>query len=274
MTVDKAYQFDDLQLLQAVSDWQRGGDPKQNLRRGKALKAACAPLPEQFRTSALVCFRQVGLEKGSVWDLIGENRLPEKVSSWTYDIEVAKAFKSGVPPDGQGYQGVIFCISPPPSSRVIVNLRELYKNPEFCDAMYRNKSTIVAFSDGAGLYWDSQSEVVLEINAVSQENIYSLGGHSSPFEQLVALAAKLTYGREAKPQEVEELLMRAEHVREKAGPKWLTPEASKRVLARTKPNVEALSAIRRTQADLEKMQARQSEWTASGTTGKNESIDR
>lgn len=187
MTAGKAYQFDDLQLLQAVNDWQRGGDAKQNLRRGQALKAACAPLPEQFRTSSLACFRQVGLEKGSVWDLIGENRLSEKVSSWTYDIEVAKAFKSGVPPDGQGYQGVIFCISPPPTSRVIVNLRELYRTPEFCAAMNRNKSTIVAFSDGAGRYWDSQNEVVLEIDEVSQEDIYSLGGHSSQFEQLVAL---------------------------------------------------------------------------------------
>lgn len=246
MTEGKPYLFDDLQLLQAVSDWQRGGDPKQNLRRGKALKAACASLPEQYRTSPLASFRQVGLEKGSVWDLIGENSLSEKVSSWTFDIEVAKAFKSGVPPDGQGYQGVIFCINPPPSSRVIVNLRELYKNPEFCTAMDENKSTIVRFSEGAGRYWDSQSEVVLEIDAVSQEDIYSLGGHSSPFEQLVALAAELTYGRQPTPKEVKELLLRAEHIREQAGPMWLTPEATKRVLARTKPKAEALAEAKRT----------------------------
>jgi hypothetical protein len=249
MTAYKPSQFDDLKFLQAVSDWQRGGDAKQNLRRGLALKAACAHLTEQFRTSSLDCFRQVGLKKGSVWDLIGENHLTEKVSSWTYDIEVAKAFKGGVPPDGQGYQGVIFCINPPPSNCVIVNLRELYGNHEFRDAMERNKSTIEAFSDGAGLYWDRQSEVVLEIEAVSQEDIYSLGGHSSPFDQLVALAADLTYGREANPQEVGKLLLMAEHLRKKAGPKWLTPEATKRVLARTKPKAEALAEIKRNQAD-------------------------
>lgn len=249
MTEGKPYLFEELSLLQAVSDWQRGGDAKQNLRRGLALKAACASLPEQYRTSALVSFRQEGLEKGSVWDLIGENCLSEKVSSWTFDIKVAKAFKSGVPPDGQGYQGVIFCISPPPTSRVIVNLRELYKSPEFCAAMDRNKLDIVGFSDGAGRYRDSQSEVVLEIDAVSQGDIYSLGGHSSPFEQLVALAAKLTYGREPTPQEVEKLLLKAEHVREQAGPKWLTPEATKRVLARTKPKAEALAEIKRTQTN-------------------------
>lgn len=250
MTEGKHYLFDDLQFLQAVSDWQRGGDAKQNLRRGQALKSACASLPEQYRTSPLASFRQVGLEKRSVWDLIGENCLSEKVSSWTFDIEVAKGFKSGVPPDGQGYQGVIFCINPPPSSRVIVNLRELYKNPEFCAAMSRNKSAIVGFSEGAGRYWDSQSEVVLEIDAVSQEDIYSLGGHSSPFEQLVAIAAELTYGREPTLQEVEDLQLRAEHLREQAGPKWLTPEATKRVLARTKPKAEVLAEVKEKRTGL------------------------
>lgn len=110
--------------------------------------------------------------------------------------------------------------------------------------MEKNKSAIANFPDGAGRYWDSHSEVVLEIDAVSQEEIYSLGGHSSPFEQLVAQAAQLTYGREATPQEVEELLLRTEHVREQAGPKWLTPEATKRVLAKTKPKAEALIKLR------------------------------
>lgn len=70
MTGGKPYLFDDLPLLQATSDWQRGGDAKQNLRRDQALKSACASLPEQDRTSPLASFRQVGLEKGSAWDLI------------------------------------------------------------------------------------------------------------------------------------------------------------------------------------------------------------
>lgn len=241
---NKSYQFDDISLLQAVSDWQRGGDAKQNLRRGLVLKAACASLPEQYRTCPLVCFRQVGLEKGSVWNLIGEDRLHEKVSSWTFDIEIAKTFKGGVPPDGQGYQGVIFCISPPPSSRVIVNLRELYNNPEFHAAMEKNKSSIIGFADGAGRYWGSQSEVVLDINAVYQENIYSLGGHSSSFEQLVAQAAELIYGGEATPQEIEDLLLKTERIREQTGPNWLTPEASMRVLDRTRPKAAALAKIK------------------------------
>lgn len=43
--------------------------------------------------------------------------------------------------------------------------------------MERNKSAINGYGDGAGRYWDRQSEVVLEIDAVTQEDIYSLGGH-------------------------------------------------------------------------------------------------
>ena len=35
-----------LSVLQAVSDWQRGGDAKQNKKRGQKLKEVCAPLPE------------------------------------------------------------------------------------------------------------------------------------------------------------------------------------------------------------------------------------
>lgn len=85
MTEDKHYRFDGLLYLQAVSDWQHGGDAKQNLRRGLTLKAICAFLPEQYRTSPLDTFRLVGLEKGSVWDLIGKDRLAEKVTSSTFN---------------------------------------------------------------------------------------------------------------------------------------------------------------------------------------------
>jgi len=245
MTEDIGTDPFNLSLLQAISDWQRGGDARQNRRRGQALKKVCSCLPENYRTGVLACFRQVALEKGSVWELIGEDRLAEKISSWTFDIEIAKEFKNGVPPEGQGYQGVIFCIKPPPTGHVILNLMELYKSPAFCAAMERNKSAINCYADGAGRYWDHQSEIVLEIAAVTQDDIYSLGGHSSPFEQLVAQAARLTYGRAATPDELESLLLKAEHVRPQIGPRWLTPEATKRVLAKTKPKAAVLMEIKR-----------------------------
>lgn len=239
----------DLPLLRAVSDWQRGGDAKQNLRRGVALKEACQNLPSQFRESVLVCHRQIALGKGGVWDLLGENRLFEKVSSWTTDLEIAKGFKGGVPPEGQGYQGVIFSIKPP-AGNVIVNLRELYRDADFRGAMERNKFAIAGYATGAGCYGDSQSEVVLEVDKLEQGDIYSMGGHSSPFEELVDEVAKIYYGTAIVTQEQrEKFLLKVEPARGVAGPRWLNPEATQRVLRRTAPHAERLREVKKVQAE-------------------------
>lgn len=235
-----------LALLQAVSDWQRGGDAKQNLRRGLTLKSACSSLPEKFRTCTLGCFRQIALPKNDVWELIGEGRLGEKISSWTLNLEVAKEFKGGVPPEGQGYQGVIFFIKPRPDN-VILNLGELFRDTIFLDTLAKNNSSIQGYAEGIGRYQGTQSEVVLEIDQVTQEDVYSLGGHSSPFEKLVDIAADIIYGRTATDKERERLLLVSENVRSCAGPNWLSWEATTGVLARTKPKAEMLAKIKRNQ---------------------------
>jgi hypothetical protein len=236
----------DLPLIQAISDWQRGGDLKKNLRRGQALKEACASLPEEFRTCPLVCYRQLALPKGGVWELIGEDRLPEKISSWTVDIEIAKAFKGGVPPEGQGFQGTILYLHPPPDS-VIVNLWKLYREPEFRDALTRCQASVTGYQDGAGRYGNSQNEVVLEIGSVTQEDIYSLGGHSSPLEALVNAAADLVYRRPSTDAERQALLLNAKAAGVKTGPAWLNMDATRRVLAKTNPHVPRLAAIKQQQ---------------------------
>lgn len=231
-----------LSLLQAVSDWQCSSTE----RRSQALKAACADLPEEYRTCLLVCYRQLALPKGGVWDLIGKDHLPEKISSWTLDVEIAKAFKGGVPPEGQGFQGTILCLYPPTGS-VIVNLWKLYQEPAFIEAMEKNKGNITRYLDGAGRYGNGQSEVVLEIDAVTPEDIYSLGGHSSPLEELVAQAADLVYRRPATDEERQDLFLKATCSGASAGPKWLNMDATRRVLARTKPQAAVLAEIKRQQ---------------------------
>lgn len=235
-----------LPLLQAISDWQRGGDAKQNRRRGEALKAVCGSLPKKFRISSLCCFRQIALPKGGVWDLIGEDKLSEKISSWTTSIEVAKGFKNGVPPEGQGYQGVILCVHPGHDS-VVVNLGELYRNRTFVVALEQNKNSILGYNNGAGRYGNDQMEVVLEIASVTQQEIYSMGGHSSPFDQLVDMAAAKHYGPNATSAQRSDLLAKADHVRTEAGPCWLSTDATQRVLARMEPHAERLSEIKRQQ---------------------------
>ncbi len=133
-----------------------------------------------------------------MWDLIGEDCLTEKISSWTLDIEVTKAFKGGVPPEEQEYLGVILCVYPQ-SSNVIVNLREMYQDHDFTAALEQNRANITGYHDGAGRYGAGQNEVVLEVASVTQQDIYSMGGHSSPFDELVNKAAKLIHGRAATP---------------------------------------------------------------------------
>jgi len=88
-------------LVQAVSDWQRGGSHDQKVKRGQRLKAVATLLPDHFRACTTTCFRQEAHEKGRVWQLLADNHLPETIASWTTDIAIAKAFKGGVPPAGQ-----------------------------------------------------------------------------------------------------------------------------------------------------------------------------
>lgn len=239
------------ELIQAVSDWQRDGTEKQKRQRGDALKTLCANLPTHFRECELVCFRQIAIEVKEVWALIGEDRLPGRISSWTVDVEVAKQFKGGVPPKDGGFQGVILVLHPP-ADRVIVNLRALYRDDRFLAAIERYKSEIDWFTQGAGKWSDTQSEVVLEISTVHQENVYSLGGWSSPGDKLVDQAAMELLGHAPRtPEERQALLLELSDVAN--APMWLMPEATKRVLARVKPQAKRLKAIKDQREGLQEL---------------------
>lgn len=213
-----------LALLQAINDWQCGGDEKQNKARGEKLKLACIGVLNTYKVCDLACYRQIALPKAGVWDLVAINNLTEKISSWTLDLNVAKEFKRGVPPLGQGFQGVIFKIIPPASS-ITLNLNSLFKSTDFLVAVHNSQSKINNFANGIGKYSDSQVEVVLEIESLMQEDVYSLGGHSSN-ETILALEFKEAYGRPPTDDEYQLL-------KEKAGADWLSLESTLRVLSKT-----------------------------------------
>ncbi len=126
-------------------------------------------------------------------------------------------------------------------------MRELYKDPAFREALEQNKASISGFHDGAGRYGADQSEIVLEVPSVTQQDIYSMGGHSSPFNQLVASAADEMYGRSTTAEEREALLLKVERVRSVAGPDWLNPEATQLVVTKLKPHAAELREIKRLQ---------------------------
>jgi hypothetical protein len=142
-------------LLQAISDWQSGGNAKQKSERGKKLREEAAKLPDEFRLTDIVCCRRLKLHKSKVWTLGTDEELSEATSAWSENEDVAKGLKGGVPEPGS--LGVIFRINPG-IGKVVVNLSRLYKNEGFQKAIEKHKGKINEFASGIGKYWNTQEE--------------------------------------------------------------------------------------------------------------------
>lgn len=164
----------DAGLLQAVSDWQLGGDAAAKKVRGKRLEALAADLPAEFKSCTAACYRRLSLTKESVWKVGTEYALEETISSWTLSLNVAQAFKDGVPP--KGYQGAIFAHQPS-AQEVIVNLNTLFSNAEFQKAASERRKEIKNFDKGIGRYGNSQCEVVLSLERLPLNSVHCWGGY-------------------------------------------------------------------------------------------------
>ena len=81
-----------------------------------------------------------------------------------------------------------------------------------------------------------------------QSDLYSFGGHSSAFDELVLVTARHIYGREPTPDELASLFRKVESQRDAAGPRWLGLEATRRVLENMGPHVDWLQQIKLLQA--------------------------
>lgn len=224
-----------IELLQAVNDWQRGSSSEaQRAKRALALRVAAKALPKTYRKCGLVCFRQVALKKGHLWDLLAKGDLSERASSWTSSQEVAKAFKGGVPPEE--WRGVILTITPKPE-QVILNLSTLYRDPEFKRAITDHKADIKGYHDGIAKYGASQSEVVLEFASVGPDEIWTMGGYSSNR----AVLHRLLLGREPNGAErswIDQNISQSGVT--PGGPWWLSPDGWQNVYARIKPRIAEL----------------------------------
>lgn len=230
----------DRALIQAVSDWQRGGSPKQKARRGKALKVASAGLPLEFRQTNLACLRQVALQKDTLWRLADELELSETISAWTLSPTIATSFKGGVPP--VGYQGVIFAIVPAPD-QIVLNVSRLVSDPDFRTAAEGISAEIDGYSEGTGRYGDSQQEIVLELERVRFEQIYQLGGFSSSRSDLM----KLYYRREPSPADEAQFDQLVRTAGVEIGPAWIDSDATQRVLTKIERLMPPLRDIKRLQ---------------------------
>jgi hypothetical protein len=220
-------------LLQAVNDWQRGGDHKQKVRRGNTLKQRAVTLPERFRAADTNCFRHEAHEKDRIWQLLADKSLPETIAGWTTDLAVAKSFKGGVPPPG--LQGVIFAVRPP-SGSVVLNLAELYADNDFPDAIERHQHHIDGFGDGIGRHGASQSEVVLELHNLSAATILLYGGHSNIRSDI----AWALFQREPTEEDLATVDQMLSQAGANPGAWWLSDAGTQNVLARMEPHIERL----------------------------------
>lgn len=171
------------ELIQAISNWQRGGDARQKARRGQALKEIASTLPDVFRSTQSTCFRQIGLNEPNLLNLGTHYVLPESISAWTEDEGIAKEFKGGVPSLGGEYIGVIFRFHPQ-QSNVVINLSRLLDDPDFLTGVDQWKGVIDGFSSGLGRYGNSQKEVVMEVSELPLDSIYAWGGFTRTHSQL------------------------------------------------------------------------------------------
>lgn len=222
-----------IELLQAINDWQRGGDENQKLRRGNRIKELAKSIDNKFKRVDLCCFRQIALDKSSLWKFGDQLQLRETISAWTFDTGVAKEFKGGVPP--AGYQGVIFDIVPK-SEQVILNLHALYSDKEFYETFSKEQAKITGFAEGIGRYADSQSEVILEIDKLSLEAVYALGGFSSDLKKI----AEMYYGYQPSDVEIQEIDKLLKAANRKLGPHWIMNGVKDRVVNKMLEIVEIM----------------------------------
>jgi hypothetical protein len=231
MPPDEQEALFDLPLLQAVNDWQRGGNAE---KRGETLAARCAALPLRFRSCSLLCYRQEAHEAGRLWQMLIDRRLPQRICAWTTDLDVAKTFKGGVPP--AGLQGVIFFVMPPPNS-VILNLVELYSDNAFRKAVESRRGEIVGFHDGIGRYKGDQAEIILDLPQSAECQILCLGGFVGTVEQLAEEDLK----RRPTKDEIAAFAGNLGATDVLAGDQWwLSPEGSRNVMHRIQPKLAEL----------------------------------
>jgi hypothetical protein len=212
-----------LEFVQAVNDYQAGGDSQKKAER---LAPLCSGLPQQFRSCSVICYRQEAHPPDRLWRLIAEQNLPMRYSSWTTSIDVAKSLKGGVPP--RGLRGVILRLRPPEGS-VLVNLDELYRDEGFRDAVNQYASEIVRRADGIDRYGNSQAEIILDLPTGTIGEIHCFGG----FLQDVRGVAREALQREPTQEEVDEWARTLEQAKIRSGDQWwLSHEGSRAVWQR------------------------------------------
>ncbi len=189
-------------LLHAVDRWQKGGDHAAKVKRGQRLKQEVLALNDaNLRWCPEVVYRRLALPQRFVWSFITTGALPETISAWSLDPDVAKGVKGGVPPewqDGKRWVGVILEHKPKPEE-VVVNLEALW-----VDLKYQRSLR------------------------VSLKQIWSWGGYSSSIEGLTEQVLRL----KPTPEQIDWFRKMIEENDIQIGAWWTTSSGARNVTLR------------------------------------------
>ncbi|MFT0869089.1 hypothetical protein [Pseudomonas sp. CAM1A] len=239
MEIDECFSLD---LVMAVNRWMITPSADVALLVDKA----ATNLPVEFKIREAPVYRRVALGKSSIWQLLGEQSLSEKISSWTLDSAIAKAFDGGVPP--VGWQGVVFKILPD-RGRTVLNIYRLFSSKDFCAAIKRYRAQVPNIEYGIDEFSNSESEVIVELDYLHPEDVYSYGGYSAGEAEIIDMAAAKMFGRTPTEEERDFLSACLKASGVKLGAKWITEEQVKGLQFRLKEKIEFLRDLKRAQSN-------------------------
>jgi hypothetical protein len=216
-------------LLHAVDRWQKGGDRVAKARRGERLKREVLALNDPvIRECKRVVYRRLAVPQSDIWKFVTTGLLPETISAWTVDHDVAKGIKGGIPEEwkaGKRWFGFILQHEPRPDE-VILNLETLWVDMEYQQSL--SSAGLTRYAEGIRRYENSQREVVLELSRFSLREIWSWGGYSSSVEDL----AKLINGAPATKEQIERLRAVFDEHSIPIGARWTSPSGARNITRR------------------------------------------
>lgn len=217
-------------LLHAVDRWQKGGDHTAKAKRGQRLKQEVLALNHaNLRWCPEVVYRRLALPQRFIWTFITTSALPETISAWSLDPDVAKGVKGGVPDEWKGgkrWVGVILEHKRKPAE-VLVNLDALRVDLNFQRSL--SEAGPDKYAEGIRRYGNSQREVVLDLARVSLKQIWSWGGYSSAVEELIN---GIFLGVKPTPEQIDWVRKMIEENDIQIGARWTSSSGARNVTLR------------------------------------------
>lgn len=170
------------ELMVALAKWQKGWRENQEERErlSTELVSAVKALDVKFKRVSNPCYRKRFLHHGELVDIVLKDEKREGVVSWTTNKEFAERFKGLQKTDA--VSGAIFEHTPS-EEEVIVNICELWRDPDFVNAAEKFRVKHPDMSKPLFHFKDSQGEVILT-SPLKASEIIALTGASSPFDDL------------------------------------------------------------------------------------------